>query len=303
LAFESLPGIKVRDYDTNRDFLVADFFSVYNESEELPEIYRWSDFETITESRDAFILDNGKKVFTMSKDFIPDPAIQLRIRAIIEGAVAANPNIDYRHGKRILPPKTFCSGFEIPLDAYTATGIYRESEINNSNVILQNPGFDKMIWIFTPIAAVAAFVLQALFWGDVLSNIITYLVISIFTGAVVGVSIYLFCVYASKTLYGKIFKEDIAIVEEITFVICDDGFMAAETEVYDFSDIIFWHEVAYFIETNQLFIIFNHNKAVLWLPKRVFPKEMHKEIGDFIADKLQSRTKSEKSEPEKVPAD
>ncbi|MCL1866840.1 MAG: YcxB family protein [Oscillospiraceae bacterium] len=294
MAFESLSGIKINDFTANRAYIVADYFSFYSNTEdlqEIPKIYKWTDFTAITESKDAFILkvgENGSaEIFDISKDLIPDPAVQIRVRAIIEGVVAANPKIEYKYGRRILPPKTLCVGCEIPPEAYIATGAYKENEINNANVILKISGFDKLIWIFAPIAAFIAFVLQILYFGNISSNIIRFTVIAIFAGGSVGLTIYMFCIFGAKTLYGKILREDCALLEEITFVVCEDGFIASESEIYDFSDIVRWCDVAYFIETNQIFIIFHNNKAVFWLPKRLFPKEMHKELGDFIAAQLQ----------------
>jgi hypothetical protein len=311
MAFESLPGVKITDLTANRAYIVADFFSVYENAfdapGEIPLIYKWSDFSVISETRDAFILEGGSsssktpnaasgKVFRIPKDIIPDVASQIRIRAILEGVIASNPRIEYRHGRRILPPKTVCVGCEIPPEAYIATGGYRENEINNSNVILKNSGFDKLMWGFIPIATIAAFIAQALFIGELRENILQFTVVSVFTGIAAGLSIYLFCVYSAKTLYAKILREDPAVLEEITFVVCEEGLMAAESEVYDFSDIIKWHEVDYFIETDKVFIIFFNTKAVFWLPKRLFPKELHKELGDFIAEKLQGTKEPDKSE-------
>jgi hypothetical protein len=298
MAFESLPGVKINDVDNERAYIFADFFSVYENTqdpEELPKIYKWSDFVSIAENRDAFLLKTGEigsnppVSFNIAKDLIPDPATQIRIRAIIEGAIAANPKTEYVYGRRILPLKTICVSCEIPPEAYIATGGYRESEINNANVILKNSGFDKLIWIFAPFATVLTLVLQLFFFEEILANLLVICVISLFTGFATGLSIYLFCIYGAKTLYGKILKDDPALLEEITFVVCEDGFIACESEVYNFSDIIKWHEVAYFIETTHLFIVFSNNKAVFWLPKRMFPKELHKELGDFIADKLQQK--------------
>ena len=292
MAFESLPGVKINDPDNKKTFIIADFFSVYDNDEEIPNIYKWADFNYIAETKDAFILKiNGTpavaREFVIDKELLTVPNM-IRIRAIIEGVVAANPNIEYKYGKRILPTKDLCTGFEIPNEAYIATGAYKENEINNSNIILQNTGFDRLLWIFAPIAAIFVLIIQIIFFKNIddISNIIKYLVIALFAGVATGMSIYLFCVFSAKTLYNKILKEDPALLEEITFVVCEEGFIAAESEVYDYSDIIHWHQVAYFIETNHVYIIFNRNKAVFWLPKRLFPKELHQEIGNFIADRL-----------------
>ncbi|MCL1903217.1 MAG: YcxB family protein [Oscillospiraceae bacterium] len=288
MSFESLSGVKINDSETKRAFIIADFFSVCESDEGVPRIYKWSDFQSVTETRDFFSLKSGADEFEIQKSLIRDPAVLIRVRAIIEGAIADNPNIDYKHGKRILPPKTLCSGCEIPTEAYVATGAYMEREINNSNITLHNPGFDKLIWVFAVFAAILVLALQFIFWGDItdISNLLVYTVISVFAGGIAGMTAYLFCAYGAKTLYGRILKDDPALLEDITFVICDKGFMAAETEVYDYSDIIRWNQVEYFIETKHVYIVFNKNKAVFWLPKRLFPKDIHKELGDFIADRL-----------------
>ena len=291
MAFEALPGIKIIDPSTKQAFIIADYFSVYTNyenKEEVPVIYKWGDLRSVTETKDAFILADGVVEYVISKKLIPDQAVQIRARAIIEGAISANPNINYKYGRRILPPKTLCSNCEIPPEAYVATGVYQENEINNSNIILHYPGLDRVLWVFAIAATIATFILQLIFFGGItgLPSVILYAVIALFGGAAVGMTTYLFFAFWAKTLYGKILKEDFALLEEITFVVCNEGFMAAETEVYDFSDIIRWHQVEYFIETNHVYIIFNKNKAVFWLPKRLFPKELHKELGDFIADRL-----------------
>ena len=288
MAFEALPGVKIDDPRGNRAFIIADLFSVYENESETPKVYKWSDFKSVSETKDAFILNNGSSEFNIPKDWIRDPAVFIRVRAIIEGAIAGDPDIEYKYGKRILPPKTLCNSCEIPPEAYVANGSYIESEINNSNVTLKNPQLDKLIWVFALVALFITLAVQAVFFGDItdISSLLLYLVIAVFAGGAAGMSAYLFSAYGAKTLYGKILKEDPALSEDITFVVCEKGFMAAETEVYDFSDIINWHQVEYFIETNHVYIIFSRNKAVFWLPKRLFPKEMHRELGDFIADRL-----------------
>ncbi|MCL1881043.1 MAG: hypothetical protein FWF76_02565 [Oscillospiraceae bacterium] len=313
MAFESLPGIKINDPAIKRTYIVADFFSVYenHEHEDLessfPEIYQWSDFSTIYETKTSFVFrstnSNGRldKEFVISSELVYDPRIWLRIRAIVEGAIAANPEIEYSFGKRVLPPKILCSGCEVPSEAYVATGIYDEWEINNSNVVLMNPILDKLIWMFGPLALITAFILQVIYFGEFwnTSALLTYLVISILFGGVIGISAYLFSAYGARTLYKKLVKEDPAIFEEITFVVCEEGFMSSESCVYDFSDIIQWHKAAYFMETNHMYIIFADSKAIFWLPKRLFPKEVHQELSDFITDRILHKP-IEKEETEKA---
>jgi len=294
LAFESQPGVKVKSPDTKQTFIIADYFSVYEKDEEEPTVYEWPRITAASENRESFLITvDGKITYRIPKKAIPDPGVQLRVRAIVEGVIASHPHIEYSYGMRILPPKTLCVGCEIPGDAYVATGAYRDKEINNSNVVLLNSGMDKVVMAAFPLVSIAAFAfLAAFFWNDIFGhwlNTLKFASISLFAGGAAAMVIYLFCAFAAKTLYARILREDPAILEEITFVICEEGFIAAETEVYDYSDIIRWSETAFFIETNHAYIVFKNRKAVFWLPKRLFPKDMHKELSDFIADRLQQK--------------
>ncbi|MDR0223035.1 MAG: YcxB family protein [Oscillospiraceae bacterium] len=289
MAFESLPGVKIKSADGKQTFIIADFFSVYEKGEEFPAVYEWSDVVSVTENRNGFVIVTNGKSYRILKNCIPDSRVLLMARAIIEGVIAANPKIEYNFGMRILPPKTLCVGCEIPTDAYVASGAYVEKEVNNSNVVLLNAGFDKVIWAVFPLATIAMFAVLSVFWGDALNNLIKFIPISLFAGGAAAMVVYLMCAFAAKTLYGRILRDDPALLEEITFVVCENGFMAAESGVYGFSEIIDWNESAYFIETNHVYIVFKNKKAVFWLPKRLFPKDKHKELSDFIAGRLQQR--------------
>jgi len=296
LAFESLPGVKIKDPEVKRTYIIADFFSVYANGSDsvLPKIYNWSDFCAIAETRNSFVFKTANKdalvgeEFVISEKLVPDPAIWLRLRAIIEGAVAANSDIEYTYGRRILPPKTLCSGCDVSREAYIATGIYEEGEVNNSNVVFLNPYLDKLIWLFGPLAMIVGFVFQLFYFTEPWSTttLFTYAVIAILFGGVVGIAAYLFSAYAAKTLYRRLVREDPALMEEITFVVCEEGFISTESKLYDFSDIIHWNRASYFMETNHMYIIFSDTKAVFWMPKRLFPRQVHSELGDFIADRL-----------------
>ncbi|MDR0197557.1 MAG: YcxB family protein [Oscillospiraceae bacterium] len=289
MAFESLPGVKIKSADEKQTFIIADFFSVYEKGNEIPDIYKWTDVISVTENRDVFIIVTNVKTYRISKASVPDSLTLLTVRAIIEGAIAVSPGVEYSFGKRILPPKTLCVGCEIPTDAYVATGAYAEKEVNNSNVVLLSAGLDRIIWTIFPLATIAMFAILSVFWGDVLNNLIKFIPISLFAGGAVAMVFYLVCAFGAKTLYGRILRDDPALLEEITFVVCDEGFIAAESGIYDFSEIISWNESAYFIETNHVYIVFKNKKAVFWLPKRLFPKDKHSELSDFIADRLQQR--------------
>jgi hypothetical protein len=98
--------------------------------------------------------------------------------------------------------------------------------------------------------------------------------------------VFLVCAVIANFHYAYLYKTDPALSEEVTFSISSAGFAAVESHLYSGSEFIPWHEANYFIETNNIFIVYKHNKAVFWLPKRLFSKEVQTEISNFIHTRL-----------------
>ncbi|MCL1823736.1 MAG: YcxB family protein [Oscillospiraceae bacterium] len=286
MAFESLHGVKVVSYMTEQTFIIGDFFAVYKKDEEFPLIYRWSEVKSVTENKLDFIINTGEVVYKIAKTCFSDDKKALAVRGIIEGIISVNPSIEYIHQKRILPPKNLYITGDISDANYIANGVYKEREINFSNVILLNTRLGSVFKVTALLAIITAFIFLHVFYGDTAKNWFYFLPVSIFAGGILVMFIYLICAVIANYHYSYLFKTDAAISEEITFAVSADGFSAVESNLHTGNEYIPWSEAAFFIETNSVFIIYKNNKAVCWLPKRLFDKEAQTQITKFIAERL-----------------
>jgi hypothetical protein len=286
MAFESLPGVKVISHASEQTFVVGDFFAVYQRGEEVPTIHRWSEIKTITENKTDFIISTGSTTYKIPKIGISDEKKLLNLRGILEGAASFNHNIEYSHQKRILPPKYLYLSGDMSDAPYTVTGVYKEREINLSNVILLNTRIGRVFKYVAFIVIILTFSLLHFFAGGAEENWLWFLPISVFTGGISVMLVYLVCAVIANYHYTYLYKTDPALSEEITFTISSAGFSAVESYLYSGNEFIPWEEANYFIETNNVFIVYKHNKAVFWLPKRLFSKETQTEISGFIHARL-----------------
>jgi len=286
MAFESLPGVKVTSLCAEQTFIIGDFFAVYQKGEDNPVIYRWTEVKSIAESKIEFIINAGGVTYKIPKSGIPDDKKLLNLRGVLEGAVCFNPAIVYNHQKRILPPKYLYLNGDMNEAPYIVSGVYKEREINLSNVILLNTRISKSFKIIAFFAIVAAFIFLHFVYGDTPDNWFWFLPISVFMGGIAVMLVFLVCAVIANYHYAYLFKTDPALSEEITFAISAAGFSAVESHLHTGNEFIPWHEANYFIETNNIFIIYKHNKAVFWLPKRLFSKEVQTEISEFIHARL-----------------
>jgi hypothetical protein len=290
LAFESLPGVKVTCRDTEQTFIAGDFFAVFNKGNDIPAIYRWNQVKSINENKAEFIIAAGENTYKIFKSCFPDEKKFLNFRGVIESAVSHNAGIEYTHLKRILPPKNLFLTGDISSAPYKATGFYKEREINFSNVILLNTRLGKLFKILALITIVAIFtILHFTVEGGVQKNWIWFAPISFFSGGISVMLVYLVCAVIANYHFSLLFKIDPAVCEEIAFAVSEEGFAAVENFLNSDYEFIPWGEANYFIETNSVFIVYKHNKAVFWLPKRLFEKPEQQEITKFISTKLNQK--------------
>jgi hypothetical protein len=290
LAFENVEGIKVISHQDNRIFLIGDYFSVYEGDSRVPVIYEWTDVKSVTENKHGFIfLMQDDSLYKIGKTLINGVSRQLKLRAIVEGNIAKYPYIEHRHQKRVLPAKTHYTSCDMPSRAYSSKGVYNEKEISYSNVTLLNIRLGKLFIVVGIIITLAAFLFCIFVIKDVALNLKYYIPISVFCGVIIAMFIYIACAIVAKYIYSSLAKVDVTLDQEITFVIAEEGFSAIETELHSGFDLVRWDEVAYFVETNYVFIIYKNKRAVFWLPKRLFTKDRQKEISNFIAARLNQK--------------
>jgi len=284
MAFESVPGIRVTSKATGQTFIIGDYFAAVENS--VTQIYNWCDIVAVTENEREFEIVTNTEPYFISKTAVPDIKVQLAIRTIIEGQIAVHPNIAHKYDKRILPIKSLYVNCDPSDDAYIATGAYSEKEINYSNVTLAAANIGKIIWIVFAAVAVLSFITANTFFGRFADNWLKFTAISVFGGGISAMFVYMIHAIVARNIYSRFFRYDASIVQPITFVVCEEGFAAVESDVYTFSDLIQWSQAPYFIETNYMFIIFNDKNTLFWLPKRLFPIETQNKLSDFISNHL-----------------
>lgn len=287
LAFDNIDGVKVFSHQTKQVYVIGDYFCVYEDGNSVPLIYDWQAVTAVSENTNEFsITTNDGEHYKISKLLLPDVMKQLTVRAILEGNIARYPNISYSHQKRILPSKNYYTRCDMPEQAFIAKGVYNEKEISYSNVTLLNTRLGKLFFGVGGLIAILAFACCALFIGELDVNWKYFIPISAFSGVIVAMFIYIACAIVAKYIYTSLAKVDVALDQEITFMVCSEGFAAIESALFSGSEVIRWDEVAYFIETNYVFIIFKNKRAVFWLPKRLFSKEQQRTLSNFIAARL-----------------
>jgi hypothetical protein len=289
MAFESLPGVKAACRDTEQLFIVGDYFAVYQKGESFPLIYRWNQIKSIIENRTEFIIIASDDTYRIPKICFPDEKKLLAMRGVLESAVSLNHGIEYNHLKRILPPKNLYLSGDMSDAPYSATGYYKEREINFSNVILLNTRLGKLFKIIALLTIVSIFIIMHLTYGNTRENWFYFLPVSFFSGGIAVMLVYLVCALIANYHFSYLYKVDPAVTEEVTFTVSPEGFSAVESYLNTGYEFIPWGEANYFIETNSVFIIYKHKKAVFWLPKRLFEKTVQTEISKFISSKLNQK--------------
>jgi len=290
MAFESLPGVKVFCRESEQTFIVGDYFAVYQKGTDTPAIFRWNQIKAISEGKLEFAVSTGGTVYRIPKICFPNEKAVLNMRAVLESAVSLYPRIDYNHMKRILPPKNLYLSGDMTGAAHTATGFYKEREINFSNVILLNTRLGKLFKVLAALTIISVFILlHFTIEGGFTENWFWFLPISFFSGGIAVMLVYLVCAVIANYHFSYLYKVDPAVSEEISFAVSEEGFAAVESHLSTGYEFIPWSEANYFIETNSVFIVYKHNKAVFWLPKRLFEKPVQVEISKFIAERLNQK--------------
>ncbi|GHV46753.1 hypothetical protein FACS189499_02710 [Clostridia bacterium] len=297
MSFESVPGVKIFDRDNDRVYIVGDFFSINSSNEnDLPQIFTWREVLSVKETLLSFIVEiDGEPDTVILKSVINDTKKLLALRTIFESVVSVNPGINYTHLKRILPTKTNYKNNDIPANAIKANGIYDDKEISYSNIVLVTMRVLHITLALGAVFIVLTFAALVVFVGEVNVNWRYFIPISVFSGAIISMFIYLICTIVARMEYATFLKNDPAITEDITFVLAETGFAAVETDLYTGCDLISWDDITYYLETNYTYILFCGKRAVCWIPRRIFDKGKQQEVSDFIVRHLLKKPPDEKA--------
>lgn len=287
MAFGLLKGERIYVGQTARTFIFGDYFSVFEDTSDIPVIYPWSAVRGYTEHPQEliFTMDDGE-VYTIPKNSFADGEQMIRVRSIAEGQLSAGV---CHVSRRIIPPKYNYRAAEPPELSYSATGYYAEKDINSGSAANIYAMTAKYLWIIA--AAVFALVFLSLngIFGEIEHNWYYYAPISLFAGIAAAVIVCVILGIVSKFRYSEFVKYDVSAVEEMVLIVAREGFAAVERCVYTGAELIPWSSASYQFETKTTIVIICKDKTVCWIPKRLFPKEVQGELASFVATNLQSK--------------
>lgn len=290
MAFETVEGQKVFSPMTGTTYIFGDYFTVFLNDSETPEIYEWNQITAVTETLDFLTVTINNISYKIEIAAFNSEEQLLIVRTIIEGQIALYPEtIKYRFNKRILPLKYLYKSMK-PNNAYILQGTYDEKVINSCNVALVIARFGRYLFLLTVVLIIALFfIVSGLMEGGIKDNWFYSLPLSIFSGIIVAIVAYLIIGIAARHRFNSTRKVDPAIQKEITVVVAPEGFAAVESFVYTGCDLIPWSEANFFIETHMGLVVLRDNKSVFWLPKSFIPKDQQSGIFGLIASRVRQR--------------
>ncbi len=287
MAFDSLNGERIYVSQNGQTFLAGDYFSVFDNEAEVPNIYEWSEIKSYSEQQNGFniVTEDGVN-YNIPRNCFSDSRQLIRFRTIAEGQLNKN---NCRLTQRILPPKYNYSSVDIPEQSFSASCTYNEKDINSGSVASMHSKTIKYMILLAIAVMIIVFTCLAYFRGELTDSWYYYLPISFFSGVGVGIGAYLISIVVARFRFADFVKHDVSTVEESVIVVAHAGFAAVEKCVYTGMELIPWSEADYYFETKTTIVITCRDKSVCWIPKRIFPKNAQNDLSTFISSRVSAR--------------
>lgn len=287
MAFDALSGFKIVVSQYNITYIIGDYFAVFDDETDVPEVYEWSAVRLYEELPDHFRISFDRADYLIPKNCFVDNMQIIHFRTIAEGMMSGSKDVTFNVKHRIIPPKYNYSSADISNNAYTGTGVYSEKEINAGSVSHIYSKLRVPIWLIAVLAAGLSFFGLWVFGKNIEKNFIFYVIIAFFIGVGLGTVIYLILCIIARYRYSGFLKRDVSTVESIVFVVAPDGFGAVEQCIYCGKELIPWSFAKYFYETKYSIAIVCRDKSVCCIPKRLFQKSVQNDVLDFIAARVE----------------
>lgn len=287
MAFDLLRGEKIHVSQTALTFIFGDYFSVFEDTSDIPRIYPWDAVRGYAERpQELTITTDDGEIYVIPKNSFADGEQLIRCRSIAEGQLSADV---CRLNQRIIPPKYNYAVTEPPEVSFSASGYYIEKDINSGSAANIYAVTAKYLWLVAAVVFAAVFLILNAALGELDKNWYYYTPIALFSGIGAAVIVCVILGIISKFRYSEFVKQDVSAVEEIVLVVSRAGFAATERCVYTGAELIPWTRAAYQFETKTTVVIICKDKTVCWIPKRLFPKEVQKEMATFVASNVQAK--------------
>ena len=287
MAFCDLKPVRVYDDGAGITYYIGDVFAVFAFGAERPVIYSWDMIESVSVTRKEFVFKTGKSKYSFSKKHLKDTDY-FRAVGIIEREWKTF-EFSYEHEKRMFPLKSTYMDVIAGKDAYLGYGQVDEGDCVAAFVMMMNLRLVKVLWLVAILIMLVTFGALHFFVGITRDNLLYFIPISIASGGIVSLVVYLICHAVAKGKYRSIADVDPASETEISFVVCKFGFAACESCIYDGHDLIPWNSVDYFVETDKMFIFYKDNAPYTYIPKKAFEKKYVSGISDLISIMLEQK--------------
>ncbi len=287
MAFDALSGFMLTVTQNNQTFIVGDYFAVFEDESDMPDVYEWHSMLSYSELSDCFKIAFDRAEYTIPKNAFPDNFKIIHFRTIVEGSITGLKTVEKTVKSRIIPPKYDYVSADLSTSLYSGTGVYAEKEINTGSVSHIYGKIKIPIWMVAAAVAVAMFACLSVFGGNLEKSFIFYLVIAFFSGLGVGIVMYLILCIIARYRYAGFLKSDVSTVESIVFIVAPDGFGAIEQCIYSGKELIPWSFAKYFYETKYSVSIVCRDKSVCCIPKRLFQKNDLSDMLNFIASRVE----------------
>ena len=287
MAFDSLPGFMMEVPQNHQTFIIGDYFAVFEDDSDMPDVYEWSAVRSYNELADQFRVTFDRAEYTLPKNAFTDNLQLIHFRTIAEGMLSGKPDTQKTVRSRIVPPKYDYVNADLSSNVFTGTGIYAEKEINSGSVSHIYSKIRVPIWLIAAASAVLSFLGMWVFIGKLEENALFYLIISFFIGLGVGTILYLVLCIIARYRYSGFLKHDVSTMENIVFIVAPDGFGAIEKCIYSGKELIPWSFARYFYETKYSVSIVCRDKSVCCIPKRLFQKSAQNDMLEFIAARVE----------------
>ncbi len=287
MAFCDLKPVKINSESTGITYIIGDVFAVYSNAP-APLIYSWDQVTAVSEDRRAVTVRTKNYDYIILKKDFATPEDYFRTITLIECAQKSGSFV-YTHQRRILPLKSEYIETDPGNEAYTGQCVIDDGDAASTFIMLMNFRLMKVLWLVAVMLMLVIFLALHLIIGVTRSNLLYIIPISMISGAIVTVIIYLICHGFARRKYTSAAGSDPASDEEITFVISPTGFAACESCIYDGQELIPWSSLDYFVESDKMFVFYKDGSSTVFVPKKAFDKKCIGGIADIISLRLEQR--------------
>lgn len=287
MAFCDLKPVKVFDESSNTSYVIGEVFAVYGNSP-VPVIYSWDQVRYVVEEKRIITVKTDNCDYIIQKKCFSIPDDYFRAIAIIECS-QKNGGFVYEHQRRVLPLKSEYIEIDRGREYYSGTCEIDENDAASTFIMLMNFRLMKVLWLIAIIIMLVIFLGLHLIFGVNRDNILYFIPISVISGGIVTLLVYLFCYLNARRKYTSMAGCDPASEEIVSFVISPIGFAACEECIFDNQELIPWNAFDFFIESDKMFVLFKDGAPCVFVPKSAFDKKCLGGISDIISLRLEQR--------------